>query len=413
MASNQDEATRLSANSVDSLPTGVLAQKLRDAGAEGRPLRVKLGIDPTAPDIHLGHAVVLRKLREFQEVGHLVVLIIGDYTARVGDPSGRSTLRPMLSEAEIEANAATFQQQALKILDSSPERLEVRRNGEWLDMSMVDLLALVRTTTVAQILEREDFAKRWSASEPISMLELLYPLLQGYDSVAIQADIELGGTDQKFNLLLGRDVQRAYGQAEQAIMTMPILVGTDGTRKMSKSLGNHIGITDEPEEMYGKMLSIPDEAMGEYYRLLLGRELDAEQPPREAKRELARELVGWLHSPEAALEAERAFDRVFVQRGAPEQVDEYVFDIANGTEGGARSADAAANGVESGVVHLPALIADAFGMSRSEARRMIDQGAVSLDEEPVVAGENDIPTERLDGSVLRVGKRRFRKLRAG
>ncbi|HTB49496.1 MAG TPA: tyrosine--tRNA ligase, partial [Solirubrobacteraceae bacterium] len=270
VAGDSDDELRvevdLGANAVDSLPRGRLAEKLVGAATHGRPLRVKLGIDPTAPDIHLGHAVVLRKLREFQDAGHLVVLIIGDYTARVGDPSGRSTLRPMLSEAEIEANAATFQQQALKILDGSPELLEVRRNGEWLDMSMVDLLALVRTTTVAQILERDDFAKRWSASEPISMLELLYPLLQGYDSVAVNADVELGGTDQKFNLLLGRDVQRAYGQPEQAIMTMPILVGTDGTRKMSKSLGNHIGVTDGAEDMYGKVLSIPDEAMGEYYR---------------------------------------------------------------------------------------------------------------------------------------------------
>ncbi|HEX4115934.1 MAG TPA: tyrosine--tRNA ligase [Solirubrobacteraceae bacterium] len=394
MGSSQDEAARLSANSVDSLPKGALAQKLRDASAEGRPLRVKLGIDPTAPDIHLGHAVVLRKLREFQDAGHLVVLIIGDYTARVGDPSGRSTLRPMLGESEIEANAATFQQQALKILDSSPERLEVRRNGEWLDMPMVDLLALVRTTTVAQILEREDFAKRWSASEPISMLELLYPLLQGYDSVAVRADVELGGTDQKFNLLLGRDVQRAYGQPEQAIMTMPILVGTDGTRKMSKSLGNHVGVTDQPEDMYGKVLSIPDEAMEEYYRLLLGRELEGEAQPREAKRALARELVGWLHSGEEALRAERAFDRVFVQRGAPEQIEELVFEAPDG------------------VVHLPGLMSDAFGMSRSEARRLIDQGGVSLDEQALAAGEHDLPLGRLDGVVLRVGKRRFRSLRA-
>jgi tyrosyl-tRNA synthetase len=391
---DRDEAVRLSANSVDSLPTGALSEKLRSAGTNGCPLRVKLGIDPTAPDIHLGHAVVLRKLREFQDAGHLVVLIIGDYTARVGDPSGRSTLRPMLSEAEIEANAATFQQQALKILDGSPERLEVRRNGEWLDMSMVELLALVRTTTVAQILEREDFAKRWSASEPISMLELLYPLLQGYDSVAIHADVELGGTDQKFNLLLGRDVQRAYGQPEQAIMTMPILVGTDGTRKMSKSLGNHIGVTDAAEDMYGKVLSIPDEAMGDYYRLLLGQELNAELSPREAKRALARELVGWLHSPDAALQAERAFDRVFVQRGAPEQIEEFVFEVPDG------------------VVHLPGLMSDAFGMSRSEARRLIDQGGVSLDEQVLAAGEHDLPTKRLGGAILRVGKRRFRKLHA-
>jgi tyrosyl-tRNA synthetase len=393
MPNAQEGAALLSANAVDSLPAGRLAEKLAVAAGEGRGLRVKLGIDPTAPDIHLGHAVVLRKLREFQDAGHLVVLIIGDYTARVGDPSGRSTLRPMLSGAEIEANAATFQTQALKILDASPERLEVRRNGEWLDMPMVDLLALVRTTTVAQILEREDFAKRWSASEPISVLELLYPLLQGYDSVAVRADVELGGTDQKFNLLLGRDVQRAYGQPEQAILTMPILVGTDGTRKMSKSLGNHIGITDEPDDMYGKVLSIPDEAMGEYYRLLLGRDLDRGLAPREAKRALARELVGWLHSPERAIEAERTFDRVFVQRGAPAEIEELMFEAPDG------------------VVHLPGLMADAFGVSRSEARRLIDQGGVSLDEQPLAAGEHDVAAERLDGAVLRVGKRRFRRLR--
>ncbi len=246
---------------------------------------MKLGIDPTAPDIHLGHAVVLGKLREFQDAGHRVVLIVGDYTARVGDPSGRSSLRPMLTEAEIEANAATFQEQALKILDADLERLEVRRNSEWLDMSMLELLALLRTTTVAQLLERDDFAKRFAGREPISMLELLYPLLQGYDSVAVRADVELGGTDQKFNLLLGRDIQRAYGQPEQAMLTMPILVGTDGRRKMSKSLGNQIGITDEPQEMYGKTMAIPDEAIAEYYRLLLGGEPEqaASTSPRDSK----------------------------------------------------------------------------------------------------------------------------------
>jgi tyrosyl-tRNA synthetase len=390
-----DTAARLSANAVDSLPTGALAEKLERAGEEGRQLRVKLGIDPTAPDIHLGHSVVLRKLREFQDSGHLVVLIIGDYTARVGDPSGRSTLRPILTEGEIEANAATFQAQALKILDPSPERLEVRRNSEWLDMPMTQMLALLRTTTVAQLLERDDFAKRFTASEPISMLELLYPLLQGYDSVAVRADVELGGTDQKFNLLLGRDLQRAYGQPEQAILTMPILVGTDGHQKMSKSLGNHIGVIDPPGEIYGKTLSIPDEAMGEYYRLLLGRELDDGAPPREAKRELARELVAWLHSPDAAQQAEGEFDRVFVDRGAPEQIEEFAFDAQNG------------------VVHVPGVVADAFGVSRSEARRLIDQGAVSLDEEPLSAAEHDLPVTRLDGVVLRAGKRRFRRLRVG
>src|SRR5256885_4712374 len=305
-------AEQLASNAVDVLPRGALADKLAMAAAEGRPLRVKLGIDPTAPDIHVGHAVVLRKLREFQEAGHRVVLIVGDYTARVGDPSGRSSERPMLSPEEIEANATTFQAQALKVIDGDPERLEVRHNGEWLNMPMAELLGLARTTTAAQLLEREDFAQRWSAKRPISMLELLYPLLQGYDSVAVHADVELGGTDQKFNLLLGRDVQRAYGQSEQAILTMPLLVGTDGHRKMSKSLANEIGITDPPGDMFGKTMSIPDEATAEYYRLLLEPPShDTRRPAgggdssavpsalgglsaRDAKRALARGLVAWL-----------------------------------------------------------------------------------------------------------------------
>jgi tyrosyl-tRNA synthetase len=423
-----ETSARLARNAVHSLPEGALAEKLRVAHKAGRRLRVKLGIDPTAPDIHLGHAVVLRKLREFQDDGHRVVLIVGDYTARVGDPSGRTALRPMLSDAEIEANAATFHEQALKILDGDPELLEVRRNGEWLDMPMIELLRLLRTTTAAQLLERDDFAKRWSAKEPISVLELLYPLLQGYDSVAVHADLELGGTDQKFNLLLGRDIERAYGEPEQAILTMPILVGTDGRRKMSKSLGNQIGITDSPEEMYGKTMAIPDEAMGQYYRLLLGRELGGggdlegawgaegngelkaeaeaqggeapvagagEPSARDAKRELARELVAWLHSREDAVAAERHFDRVFVEREAPEEIAEASF---------AR---------EDGMLHLPGLIAEEFGISRSEARRLIDQGGVTLGEEPVVAGEHDVASERADGQVLKVGRRRFRRLRAG
>jgi tyrosyl-tRNA synthetase len=390
------DADRLSRNAVDSLPAGALAAKLRAARAEHRQLRVKLGIDPTAADIHLGHAVVLGKLREFQEAGHRVVLIVGDYTARVGDPSGRSSLRPMLTEAEIDANAATFQRQALKILDADPERLEVRRNSEWLDMSTVAMLALLRTTTVAQLLERDDFAKRLSAREPVSMLELLYPLLQGYDSVAVRADVELGGTDQRFNLLLGRDIQRAYGQPEQAVLTMPILVGIDGRRKMSKSLGNHIGITDEPQEMYGKAMAIPDAAMAEYYRLLLGRDSAAGhgQSPRDAKRELARGLVAWLNSDSAAAAAEQHFDRVFVQREAPQDIDEASF------EG------------EGGMLHLPGLIASEFEMSRSDARRLIDQGAVTLGEQPLATGEHDVSCVRADGQVLKVGKRRFRRLRA-
>ncbi len=379
-------ADELARDAVDSLPAGELARML----SRGRPLRVKLGIDPTAPDIHLGHTVVLTKLRAFQDAGHTVVLIIGDYTARVGDPSGRSSTRPQLTADQIDANARTFQEQAFKVLD--PDRVEVRHNSEWLDMKMPDLFALLRTTTVGALLERDDFAKRRAAQAPISMLELLYPLMQGYDSVAVRSDVELGGTDQKFNLLLGRDIQRAYGVPEQAIMTMPILVGTDGQRKMSKSLGNQIGVTDPPSEIYGKTLSVPDTALPEYFRLLLGRTQAGGLGPRDAKRLLARELVTRFHSAEAAAAAEAEFDRVHVDRGEPDEIEEFVV----AAPGGGRP------------VHLPGVIADAFGISRSEGRRLIGQGGVQLDGEPV--GEVDIEPGRLDGRVLRVGKRRFRRL---
>jgi tyrosyl-tRNA synthetase len=385
-------AARLAAGAIDSLPDGALADKLLRAHTDERALRVKLGIDPTAPDIHLGHAVVLRKLREFQDSGHRVVLIVGDYTARVGDPSGRSSQRPMLSASQIEANAATFSEQALRILDDDRERLELRRNSEWLDMPLADLLELARTTTAAQLLERDDFAKRLSQQEPISMLELLYPLLQAYDSVAVHADVELGGTDQKFNLLLGRDIQRAYGQPAQAILTLPLLVGTDGHRKMSKSLGNEIGVTDAAHEMYGRVMSIPDEATGAYYELLLGREAPPELSPRDGKRALARELVAWLHSPEAATAAERRFDRVHIEGDAPEEIEEASFQS------------------DGGLLHLPGLMAEEFGISRSQARRLIDQGGVTLGDHQLTAGEHDVAGERADGQVLKVGKRRFRRL---
>ncbi len=398
-----EQAGRLARNAVDALPDGALAAKLAEAAEQRRPLRVKLGIDPTAPDIHLGHAVVLGKLREFQDAGHRVVLIIGDYTARVGDPSGRSSLRPMLSPQEIDANAATFQKQAMRILDDDPRKLEVRHNGEWLDMPMSDLLALVRTTTAAQLLEREDFAKRWQAEEPISILELLYPLLQGYDSVAVDADVELGGTDQKFNLLLGRDIQRHYGRPQQAIMTMPILVGTDGHRKMSKSLGNQIGVTDPPGEMFGKTMAIPDEAMQEYYRLLIEPRSPGGAPDvlgelegssaRDAKRRLAREIVAWLHSPEEAGRAEQEWDRVFAQHELPLEIEE-------------------ARLPADGSVHVPALIAEEFGISRSEARRLLEQGGVWLGEQQLGADDQDLEVSKADGEVLRVGRRRFRRLRA-
>jgi tyrosyl-tRNA synthetase len=358
--------------------------------AEGRPLRVKLGIDPTAPDIHLGHTVVLNKLREFQDLGHTVVLIIGDYTGRVGDPSGRSSTRPQLSGEEIDANAQTYQEQALKILD--PARTEVRRNGEWLDMPAEDLFRLARTSTVAQILERDDFAKRFQAAEPISVLELLYPLLQGYDSVAIDADVELGGTDQKFNLLLGRDIQTAYGKKPQSILTMPILPGIDGVQRMSKSLGNYVGITDPPEETFGKLMRVPDEAMGTYYDLLVGQPLDPSVPAVQSKRALAREIVGRYHGDDAAREAEAHFDRLHVERGVPDEVEEALLP-------------------EDDPVHLPALIRDHFGVSGAEARRLLGQGGVKLDGETLNGGELDVPADRLDGAVLQLGKRRFMRFR--
>jgi len=384
-------AAFLARDAVDCLPEGALERKL----GEGRPLRVKLGLDPTAPDVHLGHTVVLRKLREFQDRGHVVVLIIGDYTARVGDPSGRSSTRPVLSGEEIDANARTYVEQAAKVLD--PDRIELRHNSEWLAMPMEDLFALTRTTTVAQLLERDDFAKRYAAREPISILELLYPMMQAYDSVAVRADVELGGTDQKFNLLLGRDVQRAYGIDEQVALTMPILPGVDGERKMSKSLGNHIGVTDAPAEMYGKTLSLPDSAMAGWYELLFGEPLPvaSRRSARDAKHELARRLVERFHSADAARAAAEHFERVFVQKGLPEEIEEARFDGADGA------------------VHLPALIADVVGGSRSDARRMLSQGAVKLDGEPLGAGDLDIAPDRLDGAILQVGKRQFRRLRAG
>jgi len=387
-------AAWLARNAVDCLPAGGLERKLAEAERDGRPLRVKLGIDPTAPDIHLGFTVVLGKLREFQDLGHTVVLIIGDYTARVGDPSGRSATRPVLAPEQIEANAATFQQQALKVLD--PERLEVRRNGEWLDMAADDLFRLMRTATVAQLLERDDFARRMAANAPISLLELLYPLLQGYDSVAVEADVELGGTDQKFNLLLGRDVQTAYGRPEQVILTMPILPGIDGERKMSKSFGNYIGVTEPPEEIYGKTLRLPDAALGTWYELLAGEPLPADASPRDAKRALARMLVARFHDADAAAAAEAAFDRVHREHRPPEDVPD---------------APLAANG--DGVVHLPALLARTFGVSTSEARRLLRQGGVKLDGRPLPAAPLDRPVAELDGAILQLGKRRFARLRAG
>jgi tyrosyl-tRNA synthetase len=383
----------LKRNAVDVLPEGRLEEQLEG----GRPLRVKLGIDPTTADIHLGHTVVLEKLREFQDAGHTVVLIIGDFTARVGDPSGRSAQRPMPSPQEIEANAATYQEQAFKILD--PERTEVRRNSEWLQMEPQQLLGLLAQTTVARLLERDDFQKRMAAGAPVAALELLYPLLQGYDSVAVEADLELGGTDQKFNLLFGRDIQTAYGQAPQSILTMPILVGIDGVQKMSKSLDNYVGVTDPPEEMFGRLMRIPDEAMPEYFRLLLGGEAPGGKRPNEAKRELGRRIVARFHGERAAAAAEEHFDRLFVRREAPEEMEDLDLTPYAG--------DAEV------MVHIPVLMADAFGISSSEARRLLKQGGVKLDGETLAADALDISPRDLDGKVLQAGKRRFKRLRAG
>ena len=382
------EAARfLLRNAVDALPEGELERQL---GLD-RPLRVKLGIDPTAPDIHLGHTVVLRKLREFQDLGHTVVLIVGDYTGRVGDPSGRSKLRPELDPADIDRNAETFQRQAYTLLD--PDRTEVRRNGEWLDMAMEDLFGLARTATVAQILERDDFATRYEAGEPISVLELIYPLLQGYDSVAVRSDVELGGTDQKFNLLLARQVQQAYGVEPQSVVTLPILPGIDGVQRMAKSVGNYVGVTEPPEEVFGKLMRVPDDAMPVYHELLLDEELDPGRPAVESKRAMARALTARFHGDDAAAAAEERFDRLHKEHRAPDEVEEYAFDAP------------------SGEVHLPALLSEAFGISRSEGRRLLSQEGVKLDGTTLPGGSLDVGADSLDGALIQLGKRRFKRLR--
>ncbi|MBO0769249.1 MAG: tyrosine--tRNA ligase [Solirubrobacterales bacterium] len=389
-ATSDDPATTaawLTRNAVEALPGGGLEAKL----ARGRPLRVKLGVDPTAPDLTLGHTVVLQKLREFQDLGHTVVLIIGDGTTRVGDPSGRSSTRPMLSEAEIETNARTYQEQAFKILD--PERVEVRHNADWLMMEMPDLFRLLSATTVAHIIEREDFATRLAAGTPVSMLELLYPLLQAYDSVAVKADVELGGTDQTFNLLMGRDIQRAYGQDGQVILTMPLLVGTDGEKKMSKSVGNYIGVSEPASEIYGKTLSLPDAALGAWYTTLLDRDLPAALGPRDAKRALARELADRFAGQGAGAAAEAEFDRVHVRHEVPDQLPELDWPASDGS------------------VHVPALVARAFSVSSSEARRTLAQGGIKLDGDALGGETLDLPATELDGRVLQFGKRRFVRIR--
>jgi tyrosyl-tRNA synthetase len=383
------DISRIYANAVDIIPREDLERRLRS----GAPLRVKLGIDPTAPDIHLGFVVVLKKLKEFQELGHVAVLVIGDYTARVGDPSGRSKTRPVLSPEKIEENTKTYLEQAYFVLDRA--RAEVRFNSEWLaSLTMADVIELTRATTVARILERDDFSKRYAAGEPITLTELLYPLMQAYDSVAVEADVELGGTDQLYNLLMGRQIMEYYGKIPQCVLTSPLLVGTEGKMKMSKSLGNYIGVTEEPNNIFGKAMSIPDEAMPYYYSLLLNRPLP-EAPPVEQKRELARTLVREFHGEEAVNLAEEHFNTV-VRRDIPEDVVEVPLPSHAG---------------EVWIVELIKLAG--FAGTNGEARRFIHGGAVRLDGEVVRDERLSLPIAGLEGKTLQVGKRRYARLVAG
>jgi tyrosyl-tRNA synthetase len=370
----------LTRHAVDLLPQGGLEEKLR----QDRPLRVKLGIDPTGSDIHLGFAVVLRRLREFQDEGHVAVLIVGDYTARIGDPSGRSKERVVLPDDVLDANAKLFAEQAFRILDR--DRTEIRFNGEWLGkLDYAEIVRLTRTGTVAQLLERNDFRERFASEAPISVSELLYPFAQGYDSVAVEADIEVGGTDQLYNLLMGRDVMAHYGLEPQVVMTYELLVGMDGVDKMSKSVGNYVGIDEPPEEQFGKVMSIPDSALEQWWRLCL----DTSPPrgePMESKLALARGIVALYHDEEAARAAEDHFTRVVREGRTPDDVPEHRLP-------------------EGDPLHVPAVLAEAFGISTSEARRLITQGGVRLDGQQVDA--LDLPRSELAEKVVQAGKRRY------
>lgn len=372
-------------NTVDVIPREELDSRLDS----GRTLRVKLGIDPTAPDIHLGFVVVLKKLRAFQDLGHTAVLVIGDYTARVGDPSGRSKTRPILSPEQIDENTRTYLEQAYLILDQ--EKTEVRRNSEWLaPLNMADVISLTRATTIARILERDDFSKRFRANDAITLTELLYPLMQAYDSVATDADVEIGGTDQLYNLLMGRQVMEYYGKTPQCVMTSPLLVGTDGAVKMSKSIGNYIGVTESPKDVFGKTMSIPDPLMKDYYALLLDRPLP-EGEPVEQKRELARSLVRMFHGESAVADAEKTFDAV-VRREVPDDAPE----VKVG---------------ENETVWIVDLITRAgFAATNGEARRFLRGGAVRLRGEVVRDEKLSVPAAGLDGAVLQVGKRRYARV---
>jgi len=382
------------------IPRDDLTDKLRRSEETGRPLRIKLGIDPSAPHLTLGHSVPLRKMRRFQDLGHTGVLVVGDFTRRIGDPSGRSSTRALMSVKDIERNMETYRKQAFKILD--PDRTEFRYNSEWLgSLTFADVIHLTAKYTVARMLERDDFALRYTEGQPISVLELLYPLAQAYDSVAIEADVELGGSDQLFNLLVGRDIQREYGQDPQVVMTVPLLVGLDGRRAMSQTTGNYVGISEPANEMYGKVLSIPDGLIRQYFDWLTDVAFDEdlertiEEAPRDAKRRLAREIVSMYHNPEAASAAQDEFDRIHVRHERPSEIDRISLDRSLVKEDGT-------------IWVIDLLQASGLVSSRGEAKRLIAQGGVQINEQQVASQEIDVPFR--PPILVQVGKRSFVEL---
>ena len=388
----------LKKGTVDVIREADLRKKLERSAITGKPLRVKLGLDPTAPDIHVGHTVVIRKLKAFQDLGHTVIFLIGDFTGTIGDPSGKNVTRPPLVREEIDANAETYKRQMFKLLD--PKKTELRFNGEWMDkFTAADFVKLCAKTTVKQILERDDFTKRMADEKPISLHELLYPLVQGYDSVALEADVELGGTDQKFNLLMGRNLQREFDQEPQVIITTPLLEGLDGVQKMSKSLGNYIGIEEPPNEMFGKVMSISDELMWKYYELLTDLSVSqisnlklrcegGAENPRNVKVNLAKLIIRDFHSADAAMAAEDDFNRRFVQKEIPDEIEE--------------------KAIATGSYKLADLLADTgLAASKGEARRLIEQDGVKVNGEKTANVDVAIDS---DGVLLQVGKRKFLKL---
>jgi tyrosyl-tRNA synthetase len=392
----------LKKGTVDLIREEDLKAKLEGSAAKGKPLRIKLGLDPTAPDIHLGHTVVIRKLKAFQDLGHVVIFLIGDFTGMIGDPSGRNVTRPPLTREEIVENAETYKQQMFKLLD--PEKTELRFNGEWMDeFTAADFVRLAAKTTVKQILERDDFEKRMADEKPISLHELLYPLVQGYDSVALKSDVELGGTDQKFNLLMGRNLQREFAQEPQVIMTTPLLEGLDGVQKMSKSLNNYIGVDELPDQMFGKVMSISDDLMWRYYELLTDTNIDdvnamkfkvesGAEHPRDLKVALARSIITDFHSAQAADKAEEEFNRRFVEKGLPEEIDEREIDVRK--------------------YRLPdLLVLTELAATKAEAKRLIEQGGVRVNGERASASSAEIDVQAGGEFLLQVGKLKYLRVR--